>query len=48
MHIRLVLGLCLAAFLTSGCQTAYYEAWETVGVHKRDILIDRVEDVQDA
>ncbi len=29
-------------FLT-GCQSAYYAAWEKVGVEKRDILVDRVE-----
>lgn len=31
-----------------GCETAYYNAWERVGVHKRDILVDRIEDTQDA
>lgn len=30
--------------LLSGCESAYYGAWEKVGVHKRDILVDRVED----
>lgn len=35
--------LCLSA-----CQTAYYSAMEKVGYHKRDILVDRVEDVQQA
>lgn len=32
----------------AGCQTAYYSAMEKVGVHKRDILVDRVEDARDA
>ena len=36
------------AFLLMGCETTYYNAMEQVGVHKRDILIDRIEDVQDA
>lgn len=31
-----------------GCQTAYYNAWEKLGVAKRDILVDRVEDARDA
>lgn len=31
-----------------GCQTAYYNAWEKLGVEKRDILVDRVEDARDA
>ena len=32
----------------AGCQAAYYEAAEKVGYHKRDILVDRVEDSRDA
>lgn len=35
-------------FLLSGCETAYYSAWEKLGVHKRDILIDRIEETQEA
>jgi hypothetical protein len=31
-----------------GCQSAYYSAAEQVGIHKRDILVDRVEDSRDA
>lgn len=31
-----------------GCQSAYYSAMEKVGIHKRDILIDRVADTRDA
>ena len=39
----------LALVLTlSGCQSAYYSAMEKVGVHKRDILIDRVEETKDS
>lgn len=32
----------------SACQSAYYSAMETVGQHKRDIMLDRVENAQDA
>ncbi len=32
----------------SGCQTAYYSAMEKVGVHKRDIMLDRVEEAQES
>jgi len=32
----------------SGCQSAYYSAWEKVGVEKRDILVDRVENAKDS
>ncbi len=34
--------------LLAGCQSAYYSAMESVGVHKRDILVDRVEATKDA
>ena len=39
----LVFGLDL-----SGCQTVYYEAMEKMGTHKRDILVDRVEEGKEA
>ena len=47
---RISIGLvALAAILaTAGCESAYYSAMETVGYHKRDILVDRVEDAMDA
>lgn len=32
----------------AGCQSAYYSAMEKVGVHKRDIMVNRVESVQEA
>jgi flagellar biosynthesis GTPase FlhF len=41
----------LIAFTTiavMGCQSAYYSAMEKVGVHKRDIMLDRVENAQTA
>lgn len=31
-----------------GCQSAYYGALEQVGIHKREVLVDRVEDGRDA
>jgi hypothetical protein len=34
--------------MLAACQSAYYEAAEQVGYHKRDILVDRVEDSRDA
>ena len=41
------LWLILPIFFTlTGCQSAYYSAMEKVGVHKRDILVDRVEEAQ--
>lgn len=32
----------------SACSSAYYGAMEKVGIHKRDILVDRVDDARDA
>lgn len=41
------LTLLLPLFLSlTACQSAYYSAMEKVGVHKRDILVDRVEEAQ--
>ena len=37
-----------ACAMLMGCQSAYYSAAEQVGIHKRDILVDRVEDSRDA
>jgi Skp family chaperone for outer membrane proteins len=41
--ILITLTCCLVA-----CQSAYYSAWEKVGVEKRDILVDRVEDAKES
>ena len=35
-------------FALSGCQTAYYNAMESFGVHKRDILKENVEEARDS
>ena len=40
--------LCVLLLSLIGCESAYYGAMEKVGFHKRDILVDRVEDVRDA
>ncbi len=36
--------LILACSTLLGCQSAYYSAAESLGIHKRDILVDRVEE----
>ena len=41
-------ALILLSLALVACQSAYYEAAEKVGYHKRDILVDRVEDSRDA
>ena len=34
--------------LSAGCQAAYYGTMEKFGVHKRDIMVDRVEEARDS
>jgi Skp family chaperone for outer membrane proteins len=34
--------------LLAACQSVYYAAWGKVGVEKRDILVDRVEDAKES
>jgi len=41
MSIVLVIAL-------SGCSSAYYSAMEKVGIHKRDIMVDRVVDAKES
>lgn len=43
-----LLGTFLLLALLSGCQSAYYGAWEKLGYHKRDILVERVEGARDS
>ncbi|MCV6588950.1 MAG: DUF2959 domain-containing protein [Marinobacterium sp.] len=43
---KLMLATALVAL--SGCQSAYYAGMEQVGVHKREILVDRVDAARDA
>ncbi|TBW02182.1 DUF2959 domain-containing protein [Azotobacter chroococcum] len=44
---RLILAYCTLLAL-GGCQSAYYSMMEKAGVHKRDILADRVEAARDS
>lgn len=44
LRLLVVLG-CLGLV---GCQSAYYGTMEKFGVHKRDILVDRVEEASEA
>jgi Skp family chaperone for outer membrane proteins len=45
--MKKIIVISLLVFL-SACQSAYYAAWEKVGVEKRDILVDRVEDAKES
>jgi len=42
------LAAMLVMFSLVGCQTVYFDAMERLGIAKRDILVDRVEDARDA
>lgn len=38
----------LSLVMLVGCSSAYYGAMEKLGIHKRDILVDRVEEARDS
>ncbi len=40
--------IVFSLFSLAGCQGVYYKTMETFGQHKRDLLVDRVEDTRDA
>ena len=40
--------ITISFLLITGCSKTYYSAMEKVGIHKRDILVDRVENARDA
>jgi leucyl aminopeptidase (aminopeptidase T) len=44
-HVSL---LIITAFMLGGCQSMYYGAMEKVGIEKRDILVDRVDNAREA
>lgn len=48
--LRFVFVLCVVLGLGAavGCQRAYYDAMEAMGTEKREILVDRTEDLRDA
>ena len=46
--MKLLASAFVAMLALSGCQSAYYAAWEKVGVEKRDILVDRVENAKES
>ncbi len=47
-RVILMLAVLFAGPALTGCATVQYAAYEKVGVHKRDLLVDRVEDARDA
>ena len=44
-HWLAIAGL---SFLLLSCATTYYKTMETIGFHKRDILVERVEEARDS
>lgn len=53
--LNMCCGLTIRTFLIGisfllllSCQTAYYKTMEQLGYYKRDILVDRIEEVRDA
>ncbi|MDH3747997.1 MAG: DUF2959 domain-containing protein [Gammaproteobacteria bacterium] len=48
LQIKRLATVCVALATMSGCASVQYSALEKVGIHKRDILVDRVEDARDA
>lgn len=41
-------AFCVMFMIGPGCASVQYSALEKVGIHKRDILVDRVEDARDS
>lgn len=46
--MKKILIAVLGVSILVGCQSAYYAAWEKVGVEKREILVDRVENAKES
>jgi len=45
---KFLLPIGLLLVIMTGCSKIYYESMEKVGIHKRDIMVDRVENVQES
>ncbi|BAJ04086.1 DUF2959 domain-containing protein [Shewanella violacea] len=48
MKRHISIAILATSLLLTGCQSAYYGAMEKVGYHKRDIMVDRVEDARES
>ena len=46
-RLHLIIAAGVIWFL-AGCESAYYKTMETMGYHKRDIMVDRVSEARDA
>ena len=45
--LKWIMAVCVLWSLM-GCESTYYKTMETMGYHKRDIMVDRVQDARDA
>jgi len=48
LNINRAIAVCFTMLMLTACQSAYYSAMEKVGVHKRDIMLDRVEEAKES
>ncbi len=48
MNLTALPLLAVIFSLLTGCASAYYNAWDKAGIHKRDILVSRVEKTRDS
>ena len=46
--MKRIASMAALLVLLSACETAYYSGWEKLGKHKRDLLVDRIEDTQES
>ncbi|CAM4277632.1 DUF2959 domain-containing protein [Vibrio agarivorans] len=46
--MRYLIAAVITLMTLTGCSSTYYAAMEQVGYHKRDIMVDRVEDAKDS
>jgi chromosome segregation ATPase len=48
-HKRLAIATLMAAVtFNSACSSTYYRALESIGIEKRDVLVDRIDDARDS
>lgn len=47
-YVFMFVLLCAVMLFLAGCQKTYYKTMEAFGYHKRDLLVERVEDARDA
>jgi len=48
LKLKYTVLILSAILMLSACSSAYYSALEKVGIHKRDIMVDRVKDAKES